>query len=415
MPAGGASCAGATSTSAWRWCRWSPTAASPCPRTGRPADVLRLDPDAPRPGRPARRGARRSTATRCASSRRRSAAGSAARPASAPSTRPSPPRRGRSAARSTWVPTRSEDLVSAAPQSRPGAVRRAGRRRRRARSEALRVRLLGDAGAYPSIGAYLPGRHQADVERDVPVRCDPVRRRGRRDQHHADRRLSRRRAPRGDRPARAPGRPGRPRAGHRPDRAAPAQPDRRRRVPVHDAHSGAAYDSGDYAAAARRRGRRRRLRRPARGAGAASCRRRPGAARHRRRRRTWRSPPAATTASSARVEVHEDGSATVRAGTLSHGQGHQTAFAMLVERPHRHPGRADHPRRRRHRPRATRRRHRRLAVAADRRVGGRSRRRWRWSSGHAAWPRRCSRPTWPTSSSTRPAGRSASPACRPRR
>jgi aerobic carbon-monoxide dehydrogenase large subunit len=30
------------------------------------------------------------------------------------------------------------------------------------------------------------------------------------------------------------------------------------------------------------------------------------------------------------VEVHEDGSATVRAGTFSHGQGHQTAFAMIV-------------------------------------------------------------------------------------
>jgi len=30
------------------------------------------------------------------------------------------------------------------------------------------------------------------------------------------------------------------------------------------------------------------------------------------------------------VEVHEDGSATIYAGTLSHGQGHQTSFAMLV-------------------------------------------------------------------------------------
>ncbi len=30
------------------------------------------------------------------------------------------------------------------------------------------------------------------------------------------------------------------------------------------------------------------------------------------------------------VEVHDDGSATVFAGTLSHGQGHQTAYAMLV-------------------------------------------------------------------------------------
>jgi carbon-monoxide dehydrogenase large subunit len=31
-----------------------------------------------------------------------------------------------------------------------------------------------------------------------------------------------------------------------------------------------------------------------------------------------------------KVEVHDDGSATVYAGTSSHGQGHQTAFAMLV-------------------------------------------------------------------------------------
>ncbi|MGB0112152.1 MAG: xanthine dehydrogenase family protein molybdopterin-binding subunit [Ilumatobacteraceae bacterium] len=30
------------------------------------------------------------------------------------------------------------------------------------------------------------------------------------------------------------------------------------------------------------------------------------------------------------IEVHDDGSATVYAGTLSHGQGHQTAYAMLV-------------------------------------------------------------------------------------
>ncbi len=30
------------------------------------------------------------------------------------------------------------------------------------------------------------------------------------------------------------------------------------------------------------------------------------------------------------VEVHDDGTATMYAGTLSHGQGHQTAYAMLV-------------------------------------------------------------------------------------
>src|SRR4029077_6752464 len=30
------------------------------------------------------------------------------------------------------------------------------------------------------------------------------------------------------------------------------------------------------------------------------------------------------------VQVHDDGSATVMAGTSAHGQGHQTAFAMIV-------------------------------------------------------------------------------------
>ena len=45
---------------------------------------------------------------------------------------------------------------------------------------------------------------------------------------------------------------------------------------------------------------------------------------------TSRSPPAAAASEFAAVEVHDDGSATVRAGTFAHGQGHQTAFAMLV-------------------------------------------------------------------------------------
>ena len=30
------------------------------------------------------------------------------------------------------------------------------------------------------------------------------------------------------------------------------------------------------------------------------------------------------------VEVHEDGSATIRTGTSPHGQGHETAFAQLA-------------------------------------------------------------------------------------
>ena len=31
-----------------------------------------------------------------------------------------------------------------------------------------------------------------------------------------------------------------------------------------------------------------------------------------------------------KLEIHADGSATMYCGTLSHGQGHQTAYAMLV-------------------------------------------------------------------------------------
>ena len=32
----------------------------------------------------------------------------------------------------------------------------------------------------------------------------------------------------------------------------------------------------------------------------------------------------------ASVEIHSDGSATMKAGTSAHGQGHQTSFAMIV-------------------------------------------------------------------------------------
>ena len=38
----------------------------------------------------------------------------------------------------------------------------------------------------------------------------------------------------------------------------------------------------------------------------------------------------AAVASTRSVEVHPDGTATMRAGTSAHGQGHQTSYAMLV-------------------------------------------------------------------------------------
>src|SRR4051794_30937600 len=55
-----------------------------------------------------------------------------------------------------WVPTRTEDM-QAAPQSR-GQVQYAELGcRRDGTFTGLRVRLVGDAGAYPNIGAWLPG------------------------------------------------------------------------------------------------------------------------------------------------------------------------------------------------------------------------------------------------------------------
>ncbi len=46
---------------------------------------------------------------------------------------------------------------------------------------------------------------------------------------------------------------------------------------------------------------------------------------------TWRSPrPTPGPGETAKVEVHDDGTATVYTGSSAHGQGHHTAFAMIV-------------------------------------------------------------------------------------
>ena len=238
-------------------------------RTGRPADVLRLDPDAPRPGRPARRGAgdrTRRSPRRHAAGRRRIRRQGRHLPGVLGGGRRGPV--ARSPGDVGADPQRGSGQPAA--QSRPGAARRARRRRRRpvprpAGAAARRRRRLSEHRRLP------PRPHQADVERGVRDRRDPVRRRRGRDEHHTDRRLSGRRPPGGDRPARAPGRPGRPRARDRPDRAASAQPDRADGVPVHGPQRGGVRQR-QLRAAARRRRRHRRLRRLARGAGAASCR-----------------------------------------------------------------------------------------------------------------------------------------------
>ena len=115
------------------------------------------------------------------------------------------------------------------------------------------------------------------------------------------------------------------------------------------------------------------------------------------------------------VEVHDDGSATVRAGTFGPRPGPPDVVRHARPRPDGHPDRPHPARRRRHRPRAARRRHGRVAVAAARRVGGPPGDRDCSSRGPNGSPPTSSRPMPPTSSSTSTPARSASPACRPAR
>ena len=104
-----------------------------------------------------------------------------------------------------------------------------------ARSPACACAWSATAAPIPGIGCVPARGHAPDVQRHVSIHRHPVRRRRRRHQHHTDGRVPRRRPSRGDGAARADRRPGVHRAGHRPHRAAPAQPAGRRRLPVHHA------------------------------------------------------------------------------------------------------------------------------------------------------------------------------------
>ena len=113
-------------------------------------------------------------------------------------------------------------------------------------------------------------------------------------------------------------------------------------------------------------------------------------------------------------EVLEDGTAVVTAGTSSHGQGHETAYAQLVTGTLGVPlaRRQGHPVR--HQAGQARHGHDGLALAAGRRQRRPARDRRGAREGAAASPRTCSRPTRATSRSSTARG-SASPARPPRR
>ena len=176
--------------------------------------------------------------------------------------------------------------------------------------------------------------------------------------------------------------------------------------------TGTTYDSGRVRDGARPRARGVRLR----GAAGRAARRR--AAGERRAssasacRSTWRSPRCRAAPSTRTCRCSRAGRCGRSRAPTPHGQGHDTAWAMLISErmgvPHRrHRGGA-----RRHRRRAVGRPDGRLAVAAarrDERSGGPP---GRWSTRPASWRPRCWRPIRPTSCSTPSAAASTWPARR---
>ena len=226
-----------------------------------------------------------------------------------------------------WVPTRSEDMMTL-PHSRGQVQHVELGCRPDGTFTKLRVRLLGDAGAYPTVGAYLPGgtRRMAqgtyafdEVQVDIAVAVTNTTQMG---------------AYRGA---------GRPEATAMLERAVDQAAlelgidpiEIRRRNLLGDdvfpftTHSGVVYDSGRYTLP---------LDRAAEVVGYDDLRAEQAARRDAGDRSLLGIGVASYVEITAgggpsefgAVDVHADGTATVFAGTQSHGQGHQTAYAMLV-------------------------------------------------------------------------------------
>lgn len=225
-----------------------------------------------------------------------------------------------------WVPARSDEMKSM-PHSRGQIQYVELGCRRDGTFTGLRVRLLGDAGAYPTIGSFLPAntRRMAQgtyripaIQFDIAVSITNTTPMG---------------AYRGA---------GRPEAAALVERIVdqaalelgidPIELREKNFIPD-DAFpfttlTGATYDSGRYALP---------LRTAAEAVGYDALRREQAERRARGDRAVlgigvaeYVEITAAGGGEYASVELHDDGSATVYAGTSAHGQGHQTAYAMLV-------------------------------------------------------------------------------------
>jgi carbon-monoxide dehydrogenase large subunit len=227
----------------------------------------------------------------------------------------------------TWMSTRSEDMVALSHSRAQVQYVELGCRKD-GTFTGLRVRLVGDGGAYPGMGAYLPAgtRRMSNgtygftgIQFDIAVAATNTTPTG---------------AYRGA---------GRPEATALLERAVDQAALTLGIDPLEIRHrnllgddvfpfttlTGVTYDSGRY---------RTPLDEAARLAGYDELRREQAARRERGDRMLLGIGVAAYVEVTAgggsseygAVEVHEDGSASVMAGTSAHGQGHQTAFAMIV-------------------------------------------------------------------------------------
>lgn len=226
-----------------------------------------------------------------------------------------------------WVPTRTEDM-QAMPHSR-GQVQYAELGLDDAgRFTGLRLRVVGDAGAYPTVGAFLPGgtRRMAPGPYALPAyECDVAV------------------AVTNTTPMGAYRGAGRPEATalveRLVDQAAhetgidPIELRLRNLLPddafPYTSPTGNVYDSGAYALPLRTA--REAIGYDALRAEQAERRRRGDSVQIGIGVASYVEITAGGSGSEySRVEVHPDGTATVYAGTAAHGQGHQTSYAMIV-------------------------------------------------------------------------------------
>ena len=192
---------------------------------------------------------------------------------------------------------------------------------------AVRLTGTGNAGAYiypPMPATTNAVKNVIDVYRDAG---DGGELQGRVHQHHADRRLSRRRPARGQLLHGAADRHGGARDGHRPrSSCAGATTSRPEQMP-YKAPSGMNYDSGEFTTVLDKALAGRRL------AGLRQAQGREQAPRNKLRGRGIGSylevtgPPAKEYGG---IRFEDDGTVTMLSGTLDYGQGHATPFAQVL-------------------------------------------------------------------------------------